>query len=159
MAVRDAEDALDIVQDAMLQLARATEIARAINGNLCSIAFSRTAFAIVSDAAWWRNKLFAGCLGRAEGEEDPAILNEATSDEARGPADRVVIGEAMESLELALRELPARQLQVSLRNMKEWMPRRRQAMGCRKAASRRLIRCRCTHLPRRWRSLVSDQQQ
>jgi len=131
MAVRDAEDALDIVQDAMLQLARRY-------GDRPSDQWKPLFYRILQNRIrdcqrrrMVRNKLFGWLPGPAEGEEsgDPY---EATSDEARGPADRVMIGEAMESLELALRELPARQLQAFLlRNMEGMdVAETAQAMGC-----------------------------
>jgi len=135
-AVRDADDALDIVQDAMMQLARRY-------GERSSDQWKPLFYRILQNRIrdcqrrrMVRNKLFGWLPGRRVdqdlGEIGVGDLYEAMSDEAQSPADRVMTGEAMQALELALKDLPARQLQAFLlRNMEGMdVAETAQAMGC-----------------------------
>lgn len=134
-AVRDADDALDIVQDAMMQLARRYG---ALSSDQWQPLFYRILQNRIRDCQrrrMVRNKLFGWLPGRRDegtGDSDMGDPYEATPDEAQGPADRVMTGEAMHVLEMALKDLPARQLQAFLlRNMEGLdVAQTAQAMGC-----------------------------
>lgn len=130
-AVRDADDALDIVQDAMLQLARryATQPSEQWKPLFHRILQNR-----IRDCQRRRmvkNKLF-GWLPGARDDEEAGDPYEATPDESPTPDSRVMTGEAMQVLEGALKELPARQLQAFLlRNMEGMdVAETAHAMGC-----------------------------
>jgi RNA polymerase sigma-70 factor (ECF subfamily) len=135
-AVRDGEDALDIVQDAMMQLARRY-------GEHSSDQWKPLFYRILQNRIrdcqrrrMVRNKFFGWLPGKRNdegaGDSDVGDPYEATPDEAQGPADRVMTGEAMQALELALKDLPPRQLQAFLlRNMEGLdVAETAQAMGC-----------------------------
>jgi RNA polymerase sigma-70 factor (ECF subfamily) len=132
LAVRDADDALDIVQDAMLQLARRygqrpTEQWKPL--------FYRILQNRIRDCQRRRvvkNKLFGWLPGAQFDDEESGDPYEATRDESQGPADRVMTGEAMQVLEGALKELPARQLEAFLLRTMEGMDvaDTAKAMGC-----------------------------
>jgi len=132
LAVRDAEDALDIVQDAMMQLARRY-------GQRPSDQWKPLFYRILQNRIhdcqrrrMVRNKLFGWLPGVRLDDEEAGDPYEATRDEAQGPADRVMTDEAMQTLERALKELPARQLQAFLlRNMEGMdVAETAAAMGC-----------------------------
>jgi RNA polymerase sigma-70 factor (ECF subfamily) len=135
-AVRDADDALDIVQDAMMQLARRYG---ALSSDQWRPLFYRILQNRIRDCQrrrMVRNKLFGWLPGRhideGAGDSDLGDPYEATPDEAQGLVERVITGEAMQTLELALKDLPARQLQAFLlRNMEGLdVAETAQAMGC-----------------------------
>jgi RNA polymerase sigma-70 factor (ECF subfamily) len=134
IAVRDAEDALDIVQDAMLQLARRY-------GQRPSEEWKPLFYRILQNRIrdcqrrrMVKNKFFAWLPGMRnnDGELEDADPFENVRDEGQGLTDRVMTGEAMHLLERALRELPARQLEAfMLRNMEGLdVAETAQAMGC-----------------------------
>ncbi len=132
MAVRDADDALDIVQDAMLQLARRY-------GQRPSEQWKPLFYRILQNRIrdcqrrrMVRNKIFGWLPGTHLDDEDGGDPYEATRDESQGPADRVMTNEAMQTLEIALQDLPARQLQAFLlRNMEGMdVAETATAMGC-----------------------------
>jgi RNA polymerase sigma-70 factor (ECF subfamily) len=133
IAVRDAEDALDIVQDAMLQLARRY-------GRRPSEEWKPLFYRILQNRIrdcqrrrMVKNKFFAWLPGMRNNDElDETDPFENVRDERQGPTDRVMTGEAMRLLEHALRELPARQLEAfMLRNMEGMdVAETAQAMGC-----------------------------
>lgn len=132
LAVRDAEDALDIVQDAMLQLARRY-------GQRPSEQWKPLFYRILQNRIrdcqrrrMVRNKLFGWLPTSKFDEEESGDPYEASPDESQGPADQVVTGEAMRKLEIALKDLPGRQLEAFLlRNMEGMdVAETAQAMGC-----------------------------
>jgi RNA polymerase sigma-70 factor, ECF subfamily len=132
LAVRDLEDALDIVQDAMLQLARRygehpTEQWKPL--------FYRILQNRIRDCQrrrMVRNKLFGWLPGPRLDEEESGDPYEAVRDESQGTQERVMTNEAIQKLELALTELPARQLEAFLlRNMEGMdVAETAEAMGC-----------------------------
>lgn len=108
IAVRDDEDALDIVQDAMLQLARRY-------GRRASEEWRPLFFRILQNRIRdclrrrkVRSKLMAWWPRSAEddGESDPY---DGVPDAAPMPAQQLATDQAMQALELALAQLPARQ--------------------------------------------------
>jgi len=132
LAVRDVEDALDIVQDAMLQLARRY-------GQRPSEQWKPLFYRILQNRIrdcqrrrMVKAKLFGWLPGMKLDDELQGDPYEATPDESQGPADRVMTGEAMATLEVALQDLPARQLEAFLLRTMEGMDvaETAAAMGC-----------------------------
>jgi RNA polymerase sigma-70 factor, ECF subfamily len=130
IAVRDADDALDIVQDAMLQLARRYGARPAEQWRPLFFRILQNRIRDCQRRRMVRSKLFGWLPGmRADEAGDPY---EATRDEAQGPPELLIAAQAMQSLETALGELPARQLQAFLlRNMEGMdVADTANAMGC-----------------------------
>jgi RNA polymerase sigma-70 factor, ECF subfamily len=131
-AVRDAEDALDIVQDAMMQLARRYAAQPSEQWKPLFYRILQNRIRDCQRRRMVKNKLFGWLPGMRVDGEDQGDPYEATPDESQGPADRVMTGEAMQVLAAALNELPARQLQCFLLRTMEGMDvaETAQAMGC-----------------------------
>jgi len=132
-AVRDADDALDIVQDAMLQLARRYGAMPCEQWKPLFYRILQNRIRDCQRRRMVRNKLFGWLPGtRLDDDEEAGDPYAATPDESQGPAERAITGEAMQVLELALKDLPARQLQAFLlRNMEGMdVAQTAQAMGC-----------------------------
>jgi RNA polymerase sigma-70 factor, ECF subfamily len=132
LAVRDADDALDIVQDAMMQLARRYGQQP---GEQWKPLFYRILQNRIRDCQrrrMVRNKLFGWLPTSRFDEEESGDPYEATRDEGQGPAEKVQTDEAMRTLESALQDLPARQLEAFLlRNMEGMdVAETASAMGC-----------------------------
>jgi RNA polymerase sigma-70 factor (ECF subfamily) len=112
MALRDREDALDVVQVAMLRLAE--HYARRPSEEWKPL-FFRILYNAIHDSQRRRNvrsKLFGWWPGRradhdSEAESEDPLARFA--DPGPDPAGRVMAGEAMARLEVALAALPARQ--------------------------------------------------
>jgi RNA polymerase sigma-70 factor (ECF subfamily) len=130
-AVRDADDALDIVQDAMMQLARRYAAQPSEQWKPLFYRILQNRIRDCQRRRAVRNKLF-GWLPSVRHDDDAGDPYEGTPDETQGPADRAITGEAMQTLERALKELPARQLQAFLlRNMEGMdVADTAHAMGC-----------------------------
>jgi RNA polymerase sigma-70 factor, ECF subfamily len=135
-AVRDPDDALDIVQDAMLQLARRY-------AHLASAQWQPLFYRILQNRVrdyqrqrTLRKKIFGWFPGLQFGQATDSDARddelEAVVDTAQEPQERVVTDQAMCALELALQQLPARQLQAFLLRTMEGMDvaATAQAMGC-----------------------------
>ena len=130
MALRDDDEALDMVQDAMLKLARnyATRPSdewrplfyRILNNRIHDWQRRRMV----------RNKLF-GWLPSFQ-DDDEADPLQAVPDPAHGPSEQVMLGDAMVVLEQALADLPTRQREAfALRNFEGMdVAQTAQAMGC-----------------------------
>jgi len=110
MAVRDRDDALDIVQGAMLRLARSYG---ARPSEEWKPLFYRILYNGIRDSQRRRkvrSRIFGFFPGQRQDEdgdaEDPL---DRVADAAPDPFRRVMAGEAMQRLEKALAELPARQ--------------------------------------------------
>ena len=133
IAVRDADDALDIVQDAMLQLARRYGARPSEEWKPLFYRILQNRIRDCQRRRMVRNKIFAWLPGqrRDESEQDIDPM-ENVRDERQGPVDRVVTGEAMQKLERALRDLPARQLEAFLLRTMEGLDvaETAHAMGC-----------------------------
>ena len=132
LAVRDLEDALDIVQDAMLQLARRYGTHPSEEWKPLFYRILQNRIRDCQRRRMVRNRLFGWLPGARLDDEEQGDPYEATRDEAQGPQDRVMTNEAMQKLELALQELPARQLEAFLlRNMEGMdVAETAEAMGC-----------------------------
>ena len=133
IALRNAEDALDVVQEAMIQLAQsyATRPPQEWKPLFYRILQNR-----IHD--WQRrrrtrSKIIAWWSGGIAGEDDSATdpIENAAADDA-GPARRLENEEAMAALEAALRTLPARQQQAFLLRTFEGLDvaETAAAMGC-----------------------------
>jgi len=116
IAVRHDDDALDIVQDSMLQLARSY-------GRRPSEEWRPLFFRILQNRirdCLRRRKVRAKLLSWLPGQNDQnedADLYASVPDAAPQPAEQSATDEAMRALELALAELPARQKEAfMLRN-------------------------------------------
>jgi RNA polymerase sigma-70 factor (ECF subfamily) len=131
IAVRHDEDAMDIVQDSMLQLARRY-------GRRAMDEWRPLFFRILQNRIRdclrrrkVRSKLMAWLPGRSEGDEanDPY---EGVPDASPQPAQQVTTDEAMHALEIALAQLPPRQQEAfMLRNFEGLdVADTARAMGC-----------------------------
>jgi RNA polymerase sigma-70 factor (ECF subfamily) len=109
MAVRDDDDALDIVQDSMIKLARHYArrpseewrplFYRILNNGIRD--FMRRRRVRTRVMAWWP--------GRANGDEEGADPVQAAPDPAGGPLELLEGAEALAALEAGLAALPDRQ--------------------------------------------------
>ena len=112
MALRDREDALDVVQVAMLRLAE--HYARRPSEEWKPL-FFRILYNAIHDSQRRRNvrsKLFGWWPGRRADDDSESEAEDPLArfaDPGPDPAGRVMAGEAMERLEVALAALPARQ--------------------------------------------------
>lgn len=110
MAVRDADEALDVVQGAMLRLAQSYGSRPAEEWKPL---FFRILYNGIRDSqrrSSVRSRLFSLWPGNLRSDEDgPDDPFENVSDGAPGPSERLMASEAMERLERALGALPARQ--------------------------------------------------
>ena len=113
MALRNPDDALDVVQGAMLRLARSYGQRPAQEWQPL---FYRILYNGIRDAQRRRSvraKIFALWPGTARrDEEEPGDPYEQVADAAPDPSDRLMAEEAMQRLEEALGVLPARQQQA-----------------------------------------------
>jgi RNA polymerase sigma-70 factor, ECF subfamily len=130
MTVRDADEALDIVQDAMIKLA--TKYARKPCDEWRPL-FYRILGNRVRD--WHRRQAVRGRIvsffGGQEGEDyDPVAA--ASGAPSENPSEQLASGEAMAALEVALGALPVRQREAfMLRNFEELdVAQTAAAMGC-----------------------------
>ncbi len=132
MALRDEDEALDIVQDAMLKLARSYGqrpseewrplFYRILNNRIRDWQRRRTV----------RNRLFGWLPGMTDDDGEAGDPYEAVADQGHGPVEQVVMNDAMVLLEQALSELPQRQREAfSLRNFEGMdVAETALAMGC-----------------------------
>lgn len=133
MALRDDDEALDIVQDAMLKLARSYATRprdewrplfyRILNNRIHDWQRRRMV----------RNKLFGWLPGHSIGdEEDAGDPYQAVADHAQGPSEQVMLADAMAALQQALAGLPQRQREAfALRNFEGMdVAETARAMGC-----------------------------
>jgi RNA polymerase sigma-70 factor (ECF subfamily) len=110
MQLRNEDDALDVVQGAMLRLARSYGQRPAEEWQPL---FYRILYNGIRDAQrrrTVRSRIFSLWPGSSRDDEDePGDPYEHVADGAPDPSARVMAGEAMERLEKALGQLPARQ--------------------------------------------------
>jgi RNA polymerase sigma-70 factor (ECF subfamily) len=132
IAVRDADDALDIVQDAMLQLARRYADRSSEEWKPLFYRILQNRIRDCQRRRQVRNRVLAwwpGARSDDEQEEDPIVR---IADGGAMPLDQVKTGEAMQALEAALANLPARQQQAFLLRTLEGLDvaETATAMGC-----------------------------
>ena len=133
MALRDRDDALDVVQGAMLRLAR--NYARRPSEEWRPL-FYRILYNGIRDAQrrrTVRSRLFGLLPGAArDGDEDHADPFERVPDPAPDPSRQAMNDEAMQRLETALQRLPPRQQQAFALRCLEGMDvaEAAAAMGC-----------------------------
>jgi len=132
LAVRDADDALDIVQDAMMQLARRYGQQPVEQWKPLFYRILQNRIRDCQRRRMVRNKLFGWLPTSKFADEEAGDPYEATRDEGQGPAEKVQTDEAMRALEVALKALPARQREAFLlRNMEGMdVADTASAMGC-----------------------------
>lgn len=133
ISVRDRDDALDIVQDAMIQLARryASRPAEEWRALFYRILRNR-----IYD--WQRRRKVRGRViawwtsGIPDGDEDQQDPIESAASPDPGPDATLESAEAMQRLEQALRRLPARQAQAFMLRSLEGLDvaETARAMGC-----------------------------
>lgn len=131
-ALRHEDDALDAVQDAMLQLARAYSQRPAEEWKPLFYRILENRIRDVQRRRTVRNRVMSWLPLRGDSEEDaPDPIAEAASDEPL-PVRRLEIEEAMSELEKALAMLPRRQQQAFLLRTLEGLDvaQTARAMGC-----------------------------
>jgi RNA polymerase sigma-70 factor (ECF subfamily) len=131
-SLRHEDDALDAVQDAMLQLARAYSDRPAEEWKPLFYRILENRIRDMQRRRTVRNRVMSWLPFRSDSEEDePDPIAEAASDEPL-PMRRLEIDEAMGALEKALGELPRRQQQAFLLRTMEGLDvaQTARAMGC-----------------------------
>jgi RNA polymerase sigma-70 factor (ECF subfamily) len=134
VALRHEDDALDAVQDAMLQLARAYGARPEEEWKPLFYRILENRIRDVQRRRMTRNKVIAWLPWRRGGDEDeemPDPIEQAASPEPP-PGQRLEIDEAIAALEGALNELPRRQQQAFMLRSLEGMDvaQTAAAMGC-----------------------------
>lgn len=113
VALRNPDDALDVVQDSMLRLARSYGQHPADQWQPLFYRILYNGIRDVQRRRTVRSRIFAFWPGTARGDdEEPADPLENFADGAPEPSERLMADEAMQKLEGALGELPARQQQA-----------------------------------------------
>ncbi len=133
IAIRDVDDALDIVQDAMLQLARRYADRPPDEWRPLFHRILQNRIRDCQRRRMVRARIFAWLPGRqdADGEELGDPLDLAASHEP-GPSERLMMSGALDALESAVGELPKRQQQAFLLRNFEGLDvaQTAAAMGC-----------------------------
>jgi RNA polymerase sigma-70 factor (ECF subfamily) len=133
IALRHEDDALDAVQDAMLQLARAYGERPAEEWKPLFYRILENRVRDVQRRRMVRNKVMAWLPFRRgeEGDEPPDPIEQAVSPEAP-PSHKLEVDEAMQALEKAVQALPRRQQQAFLLRSLEGLDvaETAAAMGC-----------------------------
>jgi RNA polymerase sigma-70 factor (ECF subfamily) len=114
IALRDADDALDAVQDAMLQLVRRYAARPAPEWKPLFYRILENRVRDQHRRRGVRNRVFAWLPGRGGEEQEDVDPIAAAGDPAPGPEAQLESGEALAALEGALHRLPARQRQAFL---------------------------------------------
>jgi RNA polymerase sigma-70 factor (ECF subfamily) len=130
--LRHEDDALDAVQDAMLQLARAYSDRPAEEWKPLFYRILENRIRDVQRRRTVRNRVMSWLPFRSEGDEDePDPIAEAASDDPL-PTRRLEIDEAMSALDKAVGALPRRQQQAFLLRTLEGLDvaQTARAMGC-----------------------------
>jgi len=132
IALRDADDALDVVQDAMLQLARRYAERSSEEWKPLFYRILQNRIRDCQRRRQVRNRVLAwwpGSHSEDEPEEDPI---ERAPDAGAIPMEQVKTAEALQALEAALAELPARQQEAFLLRALEGLDvaATAAAMGC-----------------------------
>lgn len=131
ISLRSSEDACDVVQDAMLQLARRYGARPSSEWRPLFYRILQNRIRDCQRRRAVRSKVFAWLPASAESHADP-IEHAAVPDESAEPSDQLKLGQAMQVLSQALRELPRRQQQAFMLRTFEGMDvaDTARAMGC-----------------------------
>jgi RNA polymerase sigma-70 factor (ECF subfamily) len=131
IALRHEDDALDAVQDAMLQLARAYGARPAEEWKPLFYRILENRIRDVQRRRMTRNKVIAWLPWRRDGDELPDPIEQAPSPELP-PGQRLELDEAIAALEGAVSQLPRRQQQAFMLRTVEGMDvaQTAAAMGC-----------------------------
>ena len=133
IAIRDVDDALDIVQDAMLQLARRYADRPSDEWRALFYRILQNRIRDCQRRRMVRSRIFAWFPGRqdADGEELGDPMDLAPSQEP-GPSERMMMSGALAALEAAVGRLPKRQQQAFLLRNFEGLDvaQTAAAMGC-----------------------------
>lgn len=131
VTLRDDEDALDAVQDSMLQLARRYAHRPAAEWTPLFYRILQNRVRDFQRRRQVRNRMFAWFPGFTA-EEDAESPGEAAADERPGVVERLMAGEAMQLLESGIAALPLRQQQAFMLRTFEGLDvaQTASAMGC-----------------------------
>ena len=132
VALRNDDDALDVVQDAMLQLAQRYGAHPAAQWPPLFYRILQNRVRDYQRRRQVRNRLFSWWPTFASDDDAPGDPVDLARDEGPGIVDRLAAGEAMQLLEQALHALPARQQEAfMLRNFEGLdVAQTATAMGC-----------------------------
>jgi RNA polymerase sigma-70 factor (ECF subfamily) len=132
IAVRDADDALDIVQDAMLQLARRYADRTSEEWKPLFYRILQNRIRDYQRRRQVRNRVLAWWPGARDEDEPAEDPIDRIADGGPIPSELAKQGEAMQTLEAALADLPARQQEAFLLRTLEGLDvaETAAAMGC-----------------------------
>jgi RNA polymerase sigma-70 factor (ECF subfamily) len=132
IAVRDVDDALDIVQDAMLQLARRYGARPSGEWKPLFYRILKNRIHDCQRRRAVRGRVIAWFGGRADEDDETPDPVEAAASHEPAPGERVQVEETLQALERAIGELPARQQQAFLLRNFEGLDvtQTAAAMGC-----------------------------
>lgn len=132
IAVRDVDDALDIVQDAMLQLARRYSARPSEEWKPLFYRILKNRIHDCQRRRVVRAKVLAWLPARHDDDDDAPDPIESAPGTGLAPGERVQVDETMQALERALGELPGRQQQAFLLRNFEGLDvaQTAAAMGC-----------------------------
>ena len=132
MALRDRDDALDVVQGAMLRLARSYGRRPADEWPALFFRILGNGIRDAQRRRSVRSRIFGLLPGRRDGEEDEGDPLERIAGGGPNPARQLMADEAMQRLESALAALPARQQQAFVLRCLQGMDvaETAAAMGC-----------------------------
>jgi RNA polymerase sigma-70 factor (ECF subfamily) len=132
VTLRDEEDALDAVQDAMLQLARRYAHRPAAEWPPLFYRILQNRVRDFQRRRQVRNRMFAWFPGFASDEDADAAAADVTPDERAGVVEGLMAGEALQILERSVAALPARQQQAFMLRAFEGLDvaQTASAMGC-----------------------------
>ena len=153
VALRDPDDALDVVQDAMLKLARNYAARPSSEWRPLFYRILENGIRDLQRRRAVRKRLMVWMPGPKEDPEgeaqDPL---DSVADAVPGAPELLMQAEAMTQLEASLRALPARQREAfMLRNFEGMdVAETAAAMGCSRAASRLIARARCMRCASSW---------
>jgi RNA polymerase sigma-70 factor (ECF subfamily) len=132
IAIRDIDEALDIVQDAMLQLARRYAARPSEEWKPLFYRILHNRIRDCQRRRVVRSRIMAWWPARLADDEEAADPIETAEGDVLPPAEQVQVDEALQALEGALADLPARQQQAFLLRTLEGLDvaETAAAMGC-----------------------------
>jgi len=132
VALRNTDDALDVVQEAMLKLARHYASRPSAEWRPLFFRIVQNGIRDLQRRSMVRRRLLAWWPGASRDEDEAENPIEQVPDTAPLPGDALMQRQAMQTLEVALRELPARQREAfMLRNFEGMdVAETASAMGC-----------------------------